>query len=95
MRILITHLAPEATEDELKALLMRYGFPPPDSIQRFPDANAPVCAIVEFRGALAAQLEPLADRVQGVNWKGHALEIEVLPVVRDPRREQPTKTKHG
>jgi len=34
MRILVSHLAPEATEDVLKALLMRYGFPPPDKTRR-------------------------------------------------------------
>ena len=81
MRVLINNLAPEATDEELKALLVKYGFPPFDEIQRFGGEGSRPTVLVTFHSAFSEQLEPLVARVQGIYWKGHALEIELVPIL--------------
>lgn len=65
MKVLITNLAPEATDEELKAFLIKYGFPAFDEIERFAgDASRPA-VLVKFLGAFPEQLEPLRRTCSG------------------------------
>ncbi|HEX6828444.1 MAG TPA: RNA-binding protein [Burkholderiales bacterium] len=70
MRIWVGNLSPEATEEEVKALLVKYGFPEPTGVQLVPgDGTRPVM-VVEFEGVHEEGIRPLIGRVDGMFWKG-------------------------
>lgn len=94
MRVLIGNLAPESTDEELKAFLVKYGFPPFDEIERYPGDGSRPAALLRFNGTLCLDLEPFAARVRGVFWKGRTLEIDVLPMLGEPRPAPDTAGKH-
>ena len=88
------NLASSVTDEELKAFLVKYGFPPFDEIQFFPGDGSRPAALLKFHGVSPLQLEPLAARVRGVYWKQRALEIELVPMLHHERTEPPSERKH-
>ncbi|HEX6829209.1 MAG TPA: RNA-binding protein [Burkholderiales bacterium] len=75
MRIWVENLSPEATEEEVKALLVKYGFPEPTGMQLVPGDGTRPGMVVEFEGVHEEGIRPLIERVDGMFWKGRTLTV--------------------
>jgi len=77
MRIWVGNLAPEATEQEVRELLAKYGFPEPTAVQWVPgDGTRPGMAL-EFEGVHPEGLRPFVERLDGVYWKGRSINVSL------------------
>lgn len=79
MRLWIGNLAPGTADDEVLALCRKYG---PDletgAIERVEGTGTHPAAIVEFTAGKTASLGNLALRLNGMYWKGRALNCNTL-----------------
>jgi RNA recognition motif-containing protein len=83
-RLWINNLPPDATEDELAALLEKYGFPPFDQLTPVPGER--MAAILEFNEVDEDLLRRLQPRLHGVFFRDHTLNVQVAPPPRaEPR----------
>ena len=73
----IGNIPPGTTDDELKALLTKYGFPACDEIEHVPGDGSRPAVMVWFRSADARQLEQLQPRVNNLFWKDRRLNVSV------------------
>ena len=74
----IGNIAPETSDEELKALLVKYGFPAFDSIERMPGDGTRPAALLRFDATTAGVLRQLQPRVHNLFWKDRRLNVEVL-----------------
>lgn len=81
-RMLIGNVAPETSDDEVKALLTKYGFPDCDSMQRVAGTGSRPAVMVVFEGCDAAALEALQARVQNLYWKDRRLTVSLMSETR-------------
>jgi RNA recognition motif-containing protein len=73
----IGNIPPGTTDEELKALLVKYGFPACDEIEHVPGDGSRPAAIVWFATADAQQLGQLQERVHNLYWKDRRLNVSV------------------
>jgi hypothetical protein len=78
----VGNIAPEASDDELKALLLKYGFPAFDAIERMPGDGTRPAALLTFHATTAGDLQQLQPRVHNLYWKSRRLNIEVMSGAR-------------
>jgi RNA recognition motif-containing protein len=77
-KLWIGNFAPDVTDEELRAFLVKYGFPEPDESERI-DADGPrPAATVAFHAKTTSELAELATRIHDVYWRGHSLNVQVL-----------------
>jgi hypothetical protein len=67
-----------ATDDEIKDFLVRYGFPPYDTIQHMPGDGSHPAVLLTFRDAPAEALRTLGNRIHDMYWKSHKIQVHVL-----------------
>ncbi|MGZ8202338.1 MAG: RNA-binding protein [Burkholderiales bacterium] len=77
-KLWIGNISPEASDEELKALLVKYGFPAFDSIEHVPGDGSRPAATVTFDATDAMTLQRLQPRVQNLFWKNRRLNVEVI-----------------
>lgn len=77
-RLWIGNIAPETSDDEVKALLVKYGFPEYDGIERVAGDGSRPAVMVSFAGADAGTLEQLQARMQNLYWKDRRLNVSVM-----------------
>ena len=78
MKLWMGNIAPETSEEELRALLERYGMSAVISVQRVTEeASSRPAAIVEVAAAME-QLQKLTQRLNGMYWKGRSLTVQPL-----------------
>ncbi|HSD59349.1 MAG TPA: RNA-binding protein [Burkholderiales bacterium] len=75
MKIWVDNLPPEATVDEVKELLVKYGFPDPTGIQSLPGDGTHPGMSVDFEGVHPEGIRPLIERVDGLFWKGRQIVV--------------------
>ena len=75
MNIWIGNLPPEASDEEIKQLLVRHGFPEFSDIQRMPGDGTSPAALVGFEGVPREGLWPLVERLEGLYWKNRTLTV--------------------
>jgi hypothetical protein len=83
-RLWINNLPSDASEDELAALLEKYGFPPFDALTPMPGAR--LTAVLTFDAVDEELLRRLQPRLHGVSFRDHVLNVQVAP----PPRPEPT-----
>jgi hypothetical protein len=76
--LLLTNVDTEASDDEIKQLLVRYGFPEFDAIERLPGDGSRPAVMLTFNDATAESLRSLQSRIQGLFWHEHKLEAQIL-----------------
>lgn len=74
----IGNIAPETSEEELKALLVKYGFPAYDQIRHVPGDGTRPAVMLLFQSADPALLQQLQTRVHNLFWKDRRLNVSVL-----------------
>ena len=76
-KLWVGNMAPEVTEEDLKAFLVKYGFPEANAIERIGSEGTHPGAMVVFAGKTTSELRELAARVHGMYWRGHTLNVQV------------------
>jgi hypothetical protein len=74
----IGNFKPGTSDDELKGLLVKYGFPAFDAIEHIPGDGSRPAAILTFNAANSLSLQQLQPRVHNLFWKDRRLNVEVL-----------------
>ena len=82
-KLWIGNIPPQTSDDELKALLVKYGFPPFDGIQHVDGDGSRPAAMVNFEATDAMDLQALQPRVEGLFWKDRRLNVQVMLGSRD------------
>jgi RNA recognition motif-containing protein len=75
MRIWVGDLPPEATAEEVKELLVKYGFPEPTGIELVPGDGTRPGMSIDFEGVHPEGIRPLIERVDGLYWKGRQIVV--------------------
>lgn len=76
-KLLIDNVATGTSDEEVKELLLRYGFPPCDGIEHLPGDGSRITLMLTFADASAAALHNLQPRIHKLFWKDRRLEVEV------------------
>jgi hypothetical protein len=77
-RLWIGNLATDATADEIKALLVKYGFPAFDAMENVPGDGTQPAVILTFNNMDEETLRHLLHRIQNLFWKDHRLNVHVM-----------------
>jgi hypothetical protein len=77
------NVADDATDDEIREFLIRYGFPSFDEIQRIPGDGSRPAVLLTFKDTEPHALRTLESRVQHLFWKNRTINVNVVP----PREE--------
>jgi hypothetical protein len=78
----IGNISPGTSDDELKALLVKYGFPEYDSIQHVEGDGSRPAVMLTFDKTDALQLQKLQSRVHNLFWKDRRLNVSVMAGTR-------------
>jgi hypothetical protein len=79
-RLLLGNIEPGTSDDEIRELLEKYGFPAFDEIEHTPGAGSRPAAVLTFLGADPAALAKVQQRFHNMHWKNRKL---TAPVLRD------------
>ena len=79
MNLWIANLAPEATDEDLKAFVTKYGCPAPSRIERVPGDGSRPGAVLFFDAASDKALNDAQRRLHGMYWKGRELVVQTTP----------------
>jgi RNA recognition motif-containing protein len=77
-KLWIGNIAPDATDEDLRALLAKYGFPEAGAIERIADQGPRPAATVDFPGQISADLAEFARRIHDLFWRGRRLNVQVV-----------------
>lgn len=69
-----------ATDDEIREFLIRYGFPPFDTIRRVEGTGARPAVMLGFNDLDHSALRNLQSRIHNVFWKNRTLMVQVMPM---------------
>jgi hypothetical protein len=76
--LLIGNIEDGTTDEEIKDLLVKYGFPAYDRIQHVPGDGSRPAALLTFEGIEPAALRLLQPRVHHLFWKNRTINVLVL-----------------
>ena len=77
MKLWIGNIAPGTTDDELRALLDKYGAAEISSVQHVSDDGPRPAAILEV-AATSEQMFQITQRLNGMYWKGRSLTVQAM-----------------
>lgn len=76
--LLIGNVDPEATDDEIKQFLVKYGFPEYDGIEHMPGDGSRPAVLLSFADATSESLRSLQARVQDLFWHNRKINVQVM-----------------
>jgi len=76
--LLLGNVESSASDEEIKALLVKYGFPPFDSIEHIPGDGSRPSVILTFNDISPDTLRILQPRVQDLFWKNRKIHIDIM-----------------
>jgi hypothetical protein len=82
--LLIGNVDDSASDDDLRDLLARHGFPPWDSIEHMPGDGSRPAVLLLYAGAPAEALRLLQPRLHDLFWKNRKINVSVLDQRHDP-----------
>jgi len=77
LKLWIGNIAPDATDDDLKALLQKYGAVEVTSVERVAEDGSRPAAILDVVATTDA-LYKLTQRLNGLYWKGRSLTAQAM-----------------
>jgi hypothetical protein len=77
MKLWIGNIAPGTTDDELRALLHKYGESEVASIEHVPGDGSRPAAILDV-AATQESLYKITQRLNGMYWKGRSLTVQAM-----------------
>ncbi|AKJ29321.1 hypothetical protein [Caldimonas brevitalea] len=77
-RLLLGNLESGTTDDEIRGLLARYGFPPIDNIEHLGGDGGTEAAVLKFQGVNPDVLYRLRTRIHEMHWKHRKITAQIL-----------------
>jgi hypothetical protein len=77
-RLLLGNLDPATTDEEIRAFLVKYGFPSYDTIEHEHSEGPRPGVLVTFDGIDATALGKFHERIHNIHWKKRKLSAQVL-----------------
>lgn len=81
--LLIGNVDTSASDDDLRDLLARHGFPPWDAIEHMPGDGSRPAVLVRYAGAPAEALRLLQPKLHDLFWKNRKINVSVLDLGQD------------
>jgi hypothetical protein len=85
--LLIGNVGDSVSDDEIRDLLARYGFPPCDSIEHMEGSGSRPAVLLRYGGAPAEVLRSLQARIQDLYWNERKINVSVIDQRHDPGAE--------
>jgi hypothetical protein len=76
--LMIGNVDSSASDEEIRELLARYGFPACDSIEHIPGDGSRPAVLLRYGGAPAEALRTLQPRLQDLFWKNRKIQVSVI-----------------
>lgn len=77
-KLMIDNVANGTPDEDVRQLLVRYGFPPCDAIEHLPGDGSRITLMLTFAEASPAALHSLQPRVHKLFWNERTLDVQVL-----------------
>ena len=78
MKLWMGNIAPDTSEEELRAFLEKYGVPAVISVERVTEEGSSRPAAIVDVAAATEQVQKLTQRLNGMYWKGRSLTVQAL-----------------
>ena len=75
--LLIGNVESDTSDDEIKAFLVKYGFPPFDGIEHILGDGSRPAVLLTFKDVVRETLCALQPRINGIFWKNRKLNVLV------------------
>lgn len=76
--LLVGNVESGTSDDEIKAFLVKYGFPAFDEIERVQGDGTRPAVLLTFKDTPPEALRSLQPRVQNIFWKNHRINVQVM-----------------
>lgn len=76
--LLMANVGDDVPDDEIKAFLVKYGFPPFDDIEHLPGAGTRPAVRLTFKDAAPEGLRMLVPKIQDMFWKNRKIHVQVM-----------------
>jgi len=76
--LLLGNVESGASDDEIKALLVKYGFPPFDGIEHISGDGSQPAVLLTFKDTSPDILRTLQPRIQNLFWKNRRIRADVM-----------------
>lgn len=76
--VLMGNVETGTSDDDIKAFLVKYGFPPFDEIEHLPGDGSRPAVLLKFRDAPAEALRSLLPRVQNMFWNNRQIRVHIV-----------------
>jgi hypothetical protein len=76
--LLVGNVDTEASDDEIKELLVRYGFPEYDTIEHIPGDGSRPAVLLTFADATSESLRTLQPRIQDLFWHNRKIQVQIM-----------------
>lgn len=76
--LLINHVADSTSDEDVRAFLVKYGFPAFDQIERIAGDQSRPAVLLTFNETGPAQLRALLPRIHRVFWQGQTITALVM-----------------
>jgi len=76
--LFVGNIDADIDDDEIKAFLVKYGFPPFDGITHVAGEGSRPAVVLTFDGTDAELLRRLQPRVHNLFWKNRTINVQVM-----------------
>lgn len=76
--LLLGNVENGTSDEEIKAFLVKYGFPPFDEIEHMPGDGSRPAVLLTFKDAAVETLRDLQPRIQNMFWKNRRINAMVM-----------------
>lgn len=76
--LLLGNVESGTPDDEIKAFLVKYGFPAFDAIEHMPGDGSRPAVLLTFKDVAAETLRSLQPRIQNMFWKNRTISAQVM-----------------
>lgn len=76
--LLMGNVESGTSDDDIKAFLVKYGFPPFDEIEHRPGDGSRPAVLLKFRDAPPEALRSLLPRVQNMFWNKRQIHVHIV-----------------
>ena len=76
--LLLGNVDSGTSDDEIKAFLVKYGFPAFDAIEHMPGDGSRPAVLLNFKDVAPETLRSLQPRIQNMFWKNRTISAQVM-----------------
>ncbi len=76
--LLINQVEDTTSDEDVRAFLVKYGFPAPDAVKRVPSEGDRPAVLVTFDSVTEPELQALLPRIHQMFWKNHTISALVM-----------------